>query len=682
MIPMLSVDSYLLQSVKVVSFDLFDTLFFRMVSKPSDIFCFVGEEFGSLLGFSPARFRALRIKAERDLKIYNRLFRRKVREAQLDEIYQLLCKRLRLGDESRTKLMEKELEIERELIYINREVGEFVELCRCLGKTVVFTSDMYLPGDFIFSFLKNNKLCDDKECLYLSSTLNMTKRRDGSLYAHVLQSCSIEPGEMLHIGDNPECDYRIPLSKNIKAVLYRPPKPAFVCRMRQSRDNHWISLLQGLSLKSDLGNRAQGIEEEIGVLGAYIVGPVLFSYVSWLLQHADEHGIKVLYFLARDGQILSRIAEAIIVSRGYSIKAKYLYASRQAWILPSIADPSNISDERAFFNFAKDFTIKRLLERLKLIDETDIVDLICRELNKSIDDRITVLDLHSIKRVFLHPQVEDRLGDICKRELNTVVGYLRQEGWFEQDCLGIVDVGWRGTLQRAVRRISKKSGARPFQIVGYYFDLFEDCKDGDGDLYLSFSRQTDNLYKNGLRGELEIMMELFTYATHESICGYCCKGDGFQPVLMPENFEAKIGWGLEALQTAVMTYTQIVLQCVTTARRGYDKIASSSMRTFFAFMRNPAIQLVRKLAQFPYNTEMVRTRDEYSHNIASPYRLGDIREMVRRRHIMRINDGWVQGSLALTENPVTRLMFSCFYKFLGSTSIRRLERKIRRKLAF
>ena len=43
------------------------------------------------------------------------------------------------------------------------------------------------------------------------------------------------------------------------------------------------------------------------MLGIEIIGPVLFSYVNWIIKHAQKNKVTRLYFLARDGEILYKI---------------------------------------------------------------------------------------------------------------------------------------------------------------------------------------------------------------------------------------------------------------------------------------------------------------------------------------------------------------------------------------
>ena len=64
-------------------------------------------------------------------------------------------------------------------------------------------------------------------------------------------------------------------------------------------------------------------------------GPVIFNFVRWALDEAMCRGVKKLYFLARDGYTLFKIATLIIDKLNLPITCKYLYCSRNSLRLPT-----------------------------------------------------------------------------------------------------------------------------------------------------------------------------------------------------------------------------------------------------------------------------------------------------------------------------------------------------------
>ena len=71
-----------------------------------------------------------------------------------------------------------------------------------------------------------------------------------------------------------------------------------------------------------------------------MAGPLLTAFVAWVLQEAKAQGVRRLYFVARDGEVLMAVAQ-ILASRLGGPELRYLFGSRRAWLAPSadLRDP-------------------------------------------------------------------------------------------------------------------------------------------------------------------------------------------------------------------------------------------------------------------------------------------------------------------------------------------------------
>ena len=76
-------------------------------------------------------------------------------------------------------------------------------------------------------------------------------------------------------------------------------------------------------------------KSSVCVATAYVIAPVLFAYVDWLLADAVHRKIDCLYFLSRDGYQMLEIAKIICKKRDYDMELRYLYCSRYALQIPS-----------------------------------------------------------------------------------------------------------------------------------------------------------------------------------------------------------------------------------------------------------------------------------------------------------------------------------------------------------
>ncbi len=189
----------------IISFDVFDTLIYRKVKTPMDVF--------DLIYIDDVGFKDKRIIAGREAKQCC-----EKEDCTLKEIYDLLpdCK-----EEKKEELMGREIEAELSVCYANDEALTFYNKCKALGKRVIIVSDMYLSGEVISQILKDNGYELDGVKVYVSSEYGLTKR-SGNLFKHVIQ----EEGStsILHIGDNAISDFAVPRREGLKAFLYRSAK--------------------------------------------------------------------------------------------------------------------------------------------------------------------------------------------------------------------------------------------------------------------------------------------------------------------------------------------------------------------------------------------------------------------------------------------------------------------------
>lgn len=128
----------------VVSFDIFDTLVFRNVLYPVDIFrlmeSLIYEKYG-LKGFS-------KIRTESEAK--TRLIANK-EDITLDEIYSTITKKL---GSTANKIKALELELEDKFIIMNPFMKEVFDYAIESKKTIYVISDMYLSSEFLVNKLE------------------------------------------------------------------------------------------------------------------------------------------------------------------------------------------------------------------------------------------------------------------------------------------------------------------------------------------------------------------------------------------------------------------------------------------------------------------------------------------------------------------------------------------------
>ncbi len=140
---------------KVLSVDVFDTLLWRQVPEPADVFLVLGQQLkdaGHLAGhISPIAFAELRRAAQTSAR--ERAFAATgSREVTLADIYAELPDIIFNSSFSAERREAAELECERALMLLDDDVATLIELAKNAGARVILVSDTYFGSETIRNF--------------------------------------------------------------------------------------------------------------------------------------------------------------------------------------------------------------------------------------------------------------------------------------------------------------------------------------------------------------------------------------------------------------------------------------------------------------------------------------------------------------------------------------------------
>lgn len=323
-------------STCVWSFDVYDTCVSRDVARPRDLFFLAG------LSLAPPGLPPLLRHALASLVMWSRataegraLRAARGREAvTLDEIYDHLWLP-RWSGITAARLRARELRLERDCLYAVPRNRARLAALRDAGARVVFSSDMYLPAPFIRQQLVRLGVATGEEPLFVSGALGVTKR-SGGLFGHLVRDVAVAPDAIIHVGDDPVADARVPAGLGLRVAPYpsgRPNRHERMTRARRALGDPVLPLFLGLSRKARLLAEANGGPSDPPLPGFLIsvVGPFLTAFVCWVLRAANGLGLDRLYFVARDGQVLLALARLLSERLG-GPELRYLYGSRRAWL--------------------------------------------------------------------------------------------------------------------------------------------------------------------------------------------------------------------------------------------------------------------------------------------------------------------------------------------------------------
>jgi len=317
-----------LDSLKIISFDIFDTLIIRPAINPRDIFYFLDKYYQNSSGKMTKKISKLRIDCEDEL-----IDKKGVEHVTIDLIYERLGDKINLDKEKINGLKEKEISLEVDLAGLNMEMFSILEKAKKIGKKIILTSDMYLTSIHIALIL--NKFNIEYDALYVSA--DVKKRKDkGDLYEEIVNRERIQPYEILHIGDNEFSDYFIPLKKGLLAFHYNPhhlaTKKNISCKLEPENQGITSIFLGYLfNEENNLMSKKRMKYTNIYDFGYYSIGPFLLSMMLRVLFSGEiQDSYDTLFFSSRDGYLPFKVYELLRNIVGSGIPGRYIYCGRRA----------------------------------------------------------------------------------------------------------------------------------------------------------------------------------------------------------------------------------------------------------------------------------------------------------------------------------------------------------------
>lgn len=323
---------------EIISFDIFDTLLLRPYLRPTDLF----EHLGRLN--HAENFKEIRIAAEQNARRKNR----EKEDITLDDIYEQMPDALKC-------LKEKEINLENSVLMPNFEMSEVYQYARSKGKRIIIVSDMYLSAAVLSDILNKNGF-SGFERIYVSS--DCKKGKGKTLFNHVMNDLNESADKFLHIGDNPNSDFKKTMSLGMSAILYNKVGDVFLSRNVKAQ-NFWkknksfeaSALLMALALFNHKNREIVYWKR----FGFEYGGPIIFWYLKWIERQLCRKRIDDIVFVARDGYTLKK---TFALFGHKNIRLHYVYASRQLFINScvddAIADNRTLALIRAFGDVDED----------------------------------------------------------------------------------------------------------------------------------------------------------------------------------------------------------------------------------------------------------------------------------------------------------------------------------------
>lgn len=432
-------------TVKALSLDCFDTLFWRKVARPTDVFFALQQ---SPLWVAAGITAQLRAKAE-VLARRRRHLTSGTHEVSIEDIYRALLRKDDAADVS--PWVSAEIEAETAHGFIYAPVLALIRRARARGLRVFIVSDIYYSAQQLGTLLRSVmgedfSLIDRVHC---SSDHGLGKSQ--GLFERVLRREKLAPQQVLHLGDNPEADFHGPTRLGLHA-RHLVNLPEALLPLLDAREQAATQLMPEVREACGLPSayhalwamHGHGLDGAARKIGYFALGPIFHAFSVFLrdrLARLAEGGRPVKYaFLLRDGHLpalafahFSGLPECpqINVSRLTAAAAALRSRNDVLQFLAKSVGPTNLEAVMAQLMLPPE-TAKAILEKAyqDRVPERAFCSQVMRDDN--------------LRKVFrASRQIRERLYEHVRRQTGVAPG----------DTLALIDLGYSGTVQTSLSTV-------------------------------------------------------------------------------------------------------------------------------------------------------------------------------------------------------------------------------------
>ena len=638
------------ETSRVFSFDIFDTVLARAVTPPEAVFLMVGRRADGILpsNISPEEFQFHRVQADKRAKAW------RGDRKTIEDIYSELQSSLQTSQENIGHLMEIELAVEKEVLYPVPAICEAIRGIRDGGGLIVFTSDMYLPSAFLKQVLAKKNIWQDGDTIIVSCEHGMLKS-GGHLFRPMLEAVNGKASTTTHVGNCKYADVKGARQAGLRSVHFQEgnlTRYEEVLGQFAPQTRNLTGLFAGASQYARLETSVtSGRERAIRDVTAGVMAPVLTGFVLWILRQSQKSTLDRLYFTSRDGYFLVPLARKLVDALGLSCKVRYLFLSRAA-LAQANPDPEVLHRTMEFETGSGQAVLARFG-----IDIDDIPrDTLADEERKQL--QTAPLGTHSRKMVAaLIADIGSRssIDSAFRQQRQLLSDYLRQEGLAGATEAGFVDLGWKGTVHSQLSNVLMGEGMVRQPIQGFFFGLVSNQQRHSSyrQAYF-FDEYRGTGVKNALApgSAIYTLMETFCTAPHGTVSGYEKTEGTVEATLEPSWADRMNAWGLPVVERTLHAFGEGLMQQPGLLNQRVDTRAASAalMRTFW---ESPTREEAAAWGDFP--REIGQANEQHVEPLAPSYQWPAVFQFARygseapKEILHRFS--WPQGSF--TRSPAS-----------------------------
>lgn len=566
--------------IEYLSLDCFDTLIWRDVHAPADIFADLSFPGGACEPRIWAETMARHVAAT----VHGRL------DVTLDEIYSHMVPDS--DPDLRAALIQAELDAEAAHCFAFAPIRDLIVAAKQRGLKVMIVSDTYLSEERLRHLIGHVAGADTLAMIdrvFVSSHYGIGK--GAGLFGHVLREIGAEPDAVLHVGDNPMADHAAPSILGINTVHLVQFDAIAEQRLRlEAAAAALIEPDTRVSLPVIQGHRPQlamrTIDDPVFVFGHDVLGPIMHGFVSWLRDEAEAMAAEVgkpvkVLFLMRDGHLPARAFAALYPE--WKDRIASIEISRFAATAASFTDKKAIADYltpvlRPGGKGMPIFAKQLLFEEKHCFNAANapgnFLERMLRPVNAS--------------------KIIARSGAFADR----LVAHLRSKGVEDGDAVMLVDIGYAGSTQNVIAPLLRSR--MNLTVAGRYLllrELWRADRDKKGFLDV---RNYDFRGLYALSDDISIV-EQFCTVGQGSVIDY--EPDG-RPIRSPYTVDVGQSACRAQAQEACLRYIRSVGQSVVEPPRSDD--ADGRRRT--------AVAVLARLLFLPLASE-VEMLEDFEHDV-------------------------------------------------------------------
>ena len=404
-------------------------------------------------------------------------------ECRIEEVFKKLQEEIFIKkyDDISKELLEVEINNEKKVIYLNKDVLEVFEKYKEWDMYCV--SDFYMSGESLKELLDYLKVPVKFKGIYSSADYLLNKKT-GNLYKKFESDLGIQPGEHIHVGDNEYSDITMAKSLGINTLKMEKDYPDFAPnRNRLMNFNLDLAKKDANEYKNRIFN--SGVD----------LAPILYSFVYDIIEFAIKNGIDTIYYQTREGETFIKAHNYIKEHNPFPVavpEGKIMEVSRMSTFAASLKGLSIPELLRMWSQYKKQ-SMKSLFKTLN-IDLTKYGNYFEKyeiDVEEEMDQPWFNVKL---QKLFLDKDFLENVNTELANKREELIKFFEINYGIKNDDkpIFIVDIGWRGTIQDNIAYIFDKK-----VVGGYYLTLFD-----------FYNIQPANVYKKAFIDDIKVRDEV------------------------------------------------------------------------------------------------------------------------------------------------------------------------------